>query len=857
MVQHRPLLRAAQITALILAIPACSTSPTEVAPTPVDAATGVQPGVPAAEQQDQQDLKRQRDRFLAQQNLRNAQQARLDGNLQLAKSLLMQAAERDPSNTEVRRALASVLSELGETAGSPATFQETMEELRKIQQQRALALVNERVQRGQQLLDELNFDQAIQEFRSAIQQIDALPTMDWGTSEANVRTLLADAEDRRTAHEIQVASSAEREAIQRLRDAEDAETARVTARINALLQSAQEAFALQSYTDAQQLASLALEEDPNNALAKDIFNSSAKSGRMAASDRYHTEKVQEYLRLEEHREDLMLPQTELLVIDGEVWRRALARSAALDRGTAEIPEDTALMQRIRDIRVGPVQFTEDGNGPYADAFRFLDTYSTIPIIISPEGQIVIDDEGLVLSMDIVAPMTLENLLNHMVSLSENLGWMVFKGVVVITDKTMAGGENVQEFHDVRNLIFPITEFLPPSIREIPLGDVETLGGRTGGEGEESPPYVELAVLVDNIIASTDPTYWDGDSGASIEQLETGYLVVTANPEMQARVRGLLADLQRFATAVVTVETKFLNLNDSFLQQIGVDFRGLGGSSNKGTVAVLDDITNGNDDNASQGLDNLGTADPAGSPGSGFFYNDGGDGDFRARNENFFEDTLGKILTPTGGLTGAITFLDDLEVSAVFQAIEKNESAELLNTQRVTVLNNNRANLAVVNQISYVRDFNVEVAQASFIADPKIDVIHDGIVLDVRPVIRHDRKSVTLTIEPTVARLVRPIPTFTTSLGGSTLPVLLQLPELLVQTFSTTIQVPDGGTVLIGGLRTILNRERRAEAPILGKIPIISFFFKQEGVVDESTTLMVMVKAAITDVVDTMNSYPDK
>lgn len=42
----------------------------------------------------------------------------------------------------------------------------------------------------------------------------------------------------------------------------------------------------------------------------------------------------------------------------------------------------------------------------------------------------------------------------------------------------------------------------------------------------------------------------------------------------------------------------------------------------------------------------------------------------------------------------------------------------------------RGHMAVINQVSYIRDFEVEVAQASFIADPKIDVLHSGTVLDV-------------------------------------------------------------------------------------------------------------------------------
>ena len=157
-------------------------------------------------------------------------------------------------------------------------------------------------------------------------------------------------------------------------------------------------------------------------------------------------------------------------------------------------------------------------------------------------------------------------------------------------------------------------------------------------------------------------------------------------------------------------------------------------------------------------------------------------------------------------------------------------------------------VAVINQTAYVRDFDVEVAQAAFIADPKVDVIQDGLVLEVEPVILNDRKYILLKIDPTVAELQRPIPTFTTSLAGSTLPVTLQLPNLTVTNFSTTAKVPDGGTVLLGGLRQVLQRERRAEVPLLARLPLVAIFFKQEGTADENRSLMVMVRAQITDVV---------
>lgn len=42
----------------------------------------------------------------------------------------------------------------------------------------------------------------------------------------------------------------------------------------------------------------------------------------------------------------------------------------------------------------------------------------------------------------------------------------------------------------------------------------------------------------------------------------------------------------------------------------------------------------------------------------------------------------------------------------------------------------RGHVAFLNQRAYIRDFDVEVAQASFIADPQVDVLQSGTVLDV-------------------------------------------------------------------------------------------------------------------------------
>lgn len=861
MIKQRPLLRAAPITALLFtslcAIQACSTQTTDplAGASMVDAGTGTATtSYQPQGRQGQDKLQQQRIAFLVKKGLQDATRYRANNEPHLAMYVLLEAQKHDPANRDLQRAIVSLRAELGQQAGLSTTFDQAMRNRVQIQQQRALAQVKQNLSVGRQLLDEHKYDLAIHEFRTAMLHIDALPYVDWNGLADEAKRMMNAAKAQRTAHEVDMVTTQQQAAMDRLRAAEAQEQARITAHVNSLIHLGQRSYVDRKFKAAQHFAEEALDHDPTNVIARDLANAAFKSLRTSSRDRYYKVRASEYLKLARDVADLKNPQTEIMKVDGKTWAKALGRGGRSLPSVAENPEDAALRTKVSKAIIGKMSFSEDGNGPYLDAFKVLDTQTQVPIIITPEGKTVIEDEDLKLNFDLVTEMTLENMLDHMAGRSEALAWTIRHGVVLITNKTRAGGDNLLVTHDIRNLIFPITEFLPPAVSDLPSGDSESTVPRTGGESDERVAFIEIDTLVSNIKSATDAEYWDGDSGANIDQVEGGFLLVKANPKMQRDVAAFLDDMDRFSTAVVTVETKFLTINEHFLQEVGVDFRGTGGSGNKGLVAPLDDLTNGQQNKSSRGLDNSGTADPAASPNSGFFYDDGGDGDFRGRTENYFTDKLGKILTPTGGLTAAFTYLDDLQVNMIFRAVQKTENAQLVNAQNVTVLNNNRANVSVINQTSYVRDFDVEVAQASFIADPKIDVIHDGIVLDVRPIIRHDRQSVTLIMEPTVATLQRPIPLFTTSLAGSTLPVTLQLPVLVVKSFATTAQVPDGGTVLIGGLRTILSRERRAEVPILAKIPILSFFFKSQGIIDETSSLMVMVKAQITDVVDTMNTY---
>ena len=230
---------------------------------------------------------------------------------------------------------------------------------------------------------------------------------------------------------------------------------------------------------------------------------------------------------------------------------------------------------------------------------------------------------------------------------------------------------------------------------------------------------------------------------------------------------------------------------------------------------------------------------------GAFFDEGGDGDIRGRVEDLYDDALGndQVLTGSGGLSFQWTFLNDLQLELILRAVSKSERIELVTAPRILVHNTARANLAVLNQVAYVQDFDVEIAQAASIADPIIAVIQDGVVLDVRPVVSADRRFITMELRPTIAQLQRPIREQITTLGSQN-SVTIQLPEVEVQRVRTSIPIPDGGTVLLGGQKISEKQDLKSGVPILNKIPLLNALFERKGNFISNRKLLILLRANI-------------
>jgi hypothetical protein len=118
--------------------------------------------------------------------------------------------------------------------------------------------------------------------------------------------------------------------------------------------------------------------------------------------------------------------------------------------------------------------------------------------------------------------------------------------------------------------------------------------------------------------------------------------------------------------------------------------------------------------------------------------------------------------------------------------------EIVRSGTVTCTNTQRVSLNDLSVVSYVQDYDVEIAQGASIPDPIVQSVHEGFVGDVRPTIAGDGSLVVLEIRAQTARLSRPVGSLDTPCG------LIETPKVEYLKVKTTLGMPIGRTAVIGG-----------------------------------------------------------
>lgn len=323
---------------------------------------------------------------------------------------------------------------------------------------------------------------------------------------------------------------------------------------------------------------------------------------------------------------------------------------------------------------------------------------------------------------------------------------------------------------------------------------------------------------------------------------------------------------------VTIEVRFLNVSDTFLQNAGIDFDVVitpeadtplqfGGqflprptyATIDGTIAggTIADLIVPNGHLAGSHLP-VAFRIPPPSTGSayGFVVAPGINDQCLDLREplRFDVDVPNSIPAPTP-ITPAVDFnagtglaIEHLDVNAtknLLDQIEMTSGQSAIEAPALNLFDLQRMLAMAYTSLGTSTDFLDIVPNVVYGGAP-IGTVESGTTLDVRPIVDADRMEIRLEIRPLSHGAVA-------TLGGNTTidgnPVTIQMPSLAPGNQRTTVVVPDGQTVVLGGIKQ-LSSNGQPSVPLLSRIPYVNRLFKNTSTLSTDNTLMIMVTPRI-------------
>ena len=316
---------------------------------------------------------------------------------------------------------------------------------------------------------------------------------------------------------------------------------------------------------------------------------------------------------------------------------------------------------------------------------------------------------------------------------------------------------------------------------------------------------------------------------------------------------------------IVIEVRFVAIQDTFFERIGIDF----------DFAINDDsgITDPGADRQPQSVV-IGASGIEGSLNGNPF--------IPTVNQDiqFTQGSFGASTPAFGGfdLASAANFgfaiLSDIEVFFLIQASKGTDRATVTEAPTVTLFNGQSASVNDNSFQPFVTSVTPVVGDFAVAHQPIITILPDGSSLNVTATVSSDRRSVQMSLVPFFSEITS-VETFTFSgstttqistnsllddlldtidptnadisddeLETTTEGVTIQLPVLATTSVNTVVSVPDGGTVLLGGIKRMQETRVERGVPMLSSIPYVNRLFTNVGIGRETTNLMMMVSPRI-------------
>lgn len=555
--------------------------------------------------------------------------------------------------------------------------------------------------------------------------------------------------------------------------------------------------------------------------------------------------------------------------------------------------------------------------PLSEVMEDLAQMAGINVHLDPRG---LSQEGVSTDQPISIELNQEVMLKSALNLilePLNLNYVVKDEVLKITSDQLQKGELKQQVYYVADLVTPIPNFVPSNNIGLqglinsahaamgygagrgfgapgPISMVNNQPQQPGGAGGDvlaqqfSGPQVgpgggaggnfgsgpgglggganaDFDSLIDLIISTVASDSWAENGGGEAEirpYFNNLSLVVSQTQAVHEEIADLLEQLRRLQDLQITIEVRFIRLNDSFFERIGIDFDV---NINDKTVNTGDLVAGGTFETPRNST-TVGIGEALSEAAFPAFTND--------LDIPFRQGSFGLAVPTFGGpVAGAASFgfaiLSDIEAYFLINAAQGDRRTNVLNAPKVTLFNGQTAFVADTSQQPFVISVIPVVGEFAAAQQPVIVVLSEGTLMNIQAVVSEDRRYVRLTVVPFFST-IGDVQEFTFEGSSSTSSTstttdddqdgtnesddnsnnvqragtTVQLPTFQFVSVSTTVSVPDGGTVLLGGIKRLNEGRNEFGVPLLSKVPYINRLFRNVGIGRETDSLMMMVTPRI-------------
>ncbi|RME81186.1 MAG: hypothetical protein D6785_09340 [Planctomycetota bacterium] len=748
----------------------------------------------------------------------------------LAERDLLQCLQNDPNHRDAKLLLQRVRYILGDKAGPIHDLARDYNQEVNIKIAQTKIEIERLLSRAKLNFEQKNYKKAKEQFERILEMAQWFPYQ--VVDEAfisQIKNWIRRTEKAKRSYDLELKRKLQEAAENQARFLHAQNLKYVAARIRALYRQATLAYQQEEYDTVINICDEILDLRPQFTKARILKQRAINAKHILKTRQNIKEQTEHFARQIEYVDAAAIPYQEVFRFpDREKWKVIMNRAVQVTSFVEEeeVSAKEADINARLDNQTIEVNFKDVA---FMEAIDFLRQASGLTIVLSNSAKQLVVDNNLRISSLPLPRAKLRNALEFILRVSPELTYKVKYGAVYITTKGSEKKKMIIHYYNVSDIINDLPNFPAPKL-------ALNAGGQGGGgaagpgllpeEGDEEGQTTGQGVGKEKLIELINKNIGESEDEGSVK-ISNGVLIVRKPLEAHKKIQKLLDALRKTVGIMVTIETKFIDIQDNLLEEVGVDYRGL-------STRIFN--VDGAGTNQDVGYRRLSSS---------------GNNDIRSALVNIISDGIGtKASNPfniqnIGGLAVQYQKLSSFQLNAILEAVKKKQRARIVNAPRLNVFNTQRAHVLSIRQRSYIKDITVDSAGVVPVLNPEIGILNSGSILDARPTVSYDKKYVTLEIRPTLA-VDRTTAANTTTLnlanGNTNIP--LELPILTVQKIRTTVTVPDGGTILLGGLKNYMRQKKIAGVPILSSIPFIKALVSRRAWSHLRRSLIVLLTVKI-------------